>query len=285
MKERFPVFDASEELEEWSDEEVERLEQEWSGRLERFTAPTPSIESTLQLIANVKRSETHQPTDHRAELESYQQAQPLVRKLFDLLAAQWNVYGSRGWIGTAVLMIGATVLSATRARSDLPMHALLEWLTYVTLITIAVVAYAFWPKNEGMSILEKLSAYTLMQQLSARFVLVVGFQMIAAVPLSWMIGGDAASLGGLLLSWAVPMFLFGAVCFVLSNWVSTQAALGFCLALWTAQVLFHAKLKYFNLFSAPGEPYFLPSRLTALGISLLLFGLFYLWKRRAVQTA
>ncbi|ASS75300.1 hypothetical protein CIG75_10070 [Tumebacillus algifaecis] len=196
MKERFPVFDASEELEEWSDEEVERLEQEWSGRLERFTAPTPSIESTLQLIANVKRSETHQPTDHRAELESYQQAQPLVRKLFDLLAAQWNVYGSRGWIGTAVLMIGATVLSATRARSDLPMHALLEWLTYVTLITIAVVAYAFWPKNEGMSILEKLSAYTLMQQLSARFVLVVGFQMIAAVPLSWMIGGTPHRLAG-----------------------------------------------------------------------------------------
>ncbi|MFD2168595.1 hypothetical protein [Tumebacillus lipolyticus] len=277
MKDQNPFFELEEE--EVLEEELEELERSWSGRMERFTIPVPTLEQSLQLISSVKASVAPQQTALRAELEAYHRERLTLRKLCNLFLAQWNVYGGRSWLLTALLMALSTVGTITYLPLEPPIFVLIKWVSLTTLIMILSVSYAFWPKNEGMEILEKLSAYTLMQQLSARFVLVVGFHMIVSVPLASLIGSESASIGGLLLSWSIPMLFFGVTCFVIATLLSTKAAIGCCLLVWSIEVLFHEHLKVFDLFSAPGDLYFLESRWVAFGIILLLLSLFYNKKR------
>jgi hypothetical protein len=275
------------EFKRWEEEEeqleqLEQLEARWSARMERFTAPVPSTESILRLLERVKAEQVpvQKPADLRAELEAVQMRQSPLQTLFQLVSAQWNFYGSRSWLMTALLMVAASFGGTAYVPTGEPLLALMEWVKWMTLLIIVFVGWAFRSKNEGMRLLERLGAYSLVQQLSARFVLVIGFQMILAGVLSLFVRG--ASLGGFWLSWSIPMLFFGVALLALSTWANAKVAVGVSLGLWSLQFFAHQQLGAFDLFALPGMEHFAMSRWVTAGLTVALW---LVWRRRIGRVA
>ncbi len=62
------------------DHELSRLEKEWKNSFERFIAPEPSREQTLNLIREIKETDENKPVDMRATLEAQQETQSFHQK-------------------------------------------------------------------------------------------------------------------------------------------------------------------------------------------------------------
>ncbi len=256
-----------------NDQELEILEKEWKSRFDRFTAPEPSREMTLELIKRIKEAERDErPVDLRKELEEAQYSLSTKEKIANLFLSQWNFYGAKTWLLTGLVM---AVITFTISENSADAQAgFLSWIKWMTLIVIAVIGYAFRPENEGNEMLETLSYYPLTLQLFTRFMIVVGFQFVLTLPLSFVVlGKEATAL--YLVSTFMPVFFFGAFGFAGTFWLGPKAGLFLTLVLWFSQVFVKKKI----LFQAPGDEHFLIMNLALLGLSVLLISTTFLRNR------
>lgn len=246
------------------DQELDMLEKEWKTRFDRFTAPEPTRENTLDLIQRIKNTDQNQgPVDLRLELEAAQSSLSIKSKMMNLFLSQWNFYGTRSWLLTGLAM--AVVTFAVSENAADPLTGFLSWIKWITLLVIAVIAYSFRPRNEGNEIIETLSYYPIIQQMFTRFMIVMGFQLVLTLPLSFIVLGKDTTVAYLVGSF-IPIFFFGVLGFVTTLWLGQRLGLSLTLVIWFSQVF----VKKNTLFQAPSNDYFLILNLSILGLSILL---------------
>lgn len=244
-------------------QDLAKLEKEWKIHFDRFTAPEPTGEMTLDLIQKIKKAEQRQsPVDLRLELETAQKSLSTRERLVNLFLSQWNFYGATSWLFTGLLMI---VITLTISDTADPLLGFTSWIKWITLLVIAVIGYSFRPKNEGNEIIETLSYYPIIQQMFTRFIIVMGFQLVLALPLSFFVVEREGAMLYLVSSFT-PVFFFGAIGFVAIFWLGQKTGLSLTLFIWFSQVLLKKKL----LFQEPGNDYFLVMNVVILALSILL---------------
>jgi len=265
-------------LEEVSEnQELTKLEQEWKAHFDRFTAPEPTREMTLDLIQKIKNMEQNQsPVDLRQELETTQQSLSTRSKIINMFLSQWNFYGTTSWLLTALLMIAITFTISENFSDAVTGFA--SWIKWITLLVIGVIGYSFRPKNEGNEIIETLSYYPMIQQIFTRFMIVMGIQLVLTLPLSFVIVGKESTMLYLVSSF-IPVFFFGVIGFVAIFWLGQKIGLSITLFIWFSQVLLKKKL----LFQAPGDEYFIVMNVMVLVVSILLLSSVILKKRFSVD--
>ena len=249
------------------DHELSRLEKEWKSSFERFTAPDPSREQTLNLIQKIKEADESKPADMRATLEAQQETQSISSRVASLFLSQWNFHGGRSWLLTGIVLLVLTITinqNGGDAGADF-----LMWIKWITLIIIAGMGYAFRSKNEGNEIIETLSYYPLVQQMFTRFMIVMAIQFAITLPLSFIILGNVNSVFYLLSSFT-PILFFGVVGFVATMWLGQKIGILIALFVWFVQVLLEKQLTFAGLFQLPGNEYFLLTNIVVIGISILL---------------
>lgn len=249
------------------DKEFSHLENEWKKRFDRFTAPEPSREQTLDLLQKIKGMEEAKPVDLRVGLETEQGTQSMLSKVGNLFLSQWNFHGARSWLLTGIVMLIVTLTISLNMGSEVTTFT--TWIKWVTLIAIAGMGYAFRSKNEGNDIIETLSYHPLIQQVFARFVIVMTLQILITLPLSFMILGRANSMHYLLGSFT-PTLFFGVVGFVCIIWLGQKIGIALAVGIWFGQSLLEEKFQWASLFKLPTNEDFLLMNLVVIGISCLL---------------
>lgn len=249
------------------DKELMRLEKKWENRFDRFTAPEPSREQTLNLIQKIKSIEEAGLADLRIELEILQDSQTTSSKVMNLFLSQWNFHGARSWLFTGILMFVLTLTISQNTGEDVA--GFTTWIKWVTLIVIAVMGYAFRNKNEGNQLIETLSYHPLIVQMFMRFMIVMTLQLAITLPLSFVILGGTNSIYYLLGSFT-PVLFFGVIGFVSTIWFGQKISLLLALFVWFSQTIFEKKLLSVSLFQLPGNEGFLLMNIIVLGISILL---------------
>lgn len=245
-------------------QDLVKLENEWKSHFDRYTTPEPTREMTLDLIQNIKSIEQNQaPADVRIELETAQHSLSIKERVVNMFLSQWNFYGTTSWLLTGLVMIAITFIISENT-SD-PLFGFTHWIKWITLLVIAVIGYSFRPKNEGNEIIETLSYYPIIQQMFTRFMMVMGFQLVLALPLSLFVVGKESTIGYLVGS-LIPVFFFGVVGFVATFWLGQKIGLTLTLLIWFSQVLVKKKL----LFQVPGNDYFLLMNAIIFSLSILL---------------
>src|SRR5690606_12177115 len=204
------------------------------------------------------------PIDMRLELETTQHSLSTRAKIVNMFLSQWNFYGTTSWILTGLLMIAITFTISENYGDAVTGFA--SWIKWITLLVIAVIGYSFRPKNEGNEMIETLSYYPIIQQIFIRFIIVMGFQLVLTLPLSFIIVGTESTILYLVSSF-IPVFFFGVIGFVGIFWLGQKIGLSLTLFIWFSQILLKKKL----LFQSPGDDYFLVMNGIILGISILLF--------------
>lgn len=258
-------------------QELTKLEKEWKTHFDRFTAPEPTREMTLDLIQKIKNMEQEQsPVDLRIELETAQNSLSTRSKIVNLFLSQWNFYGTTSWLMTGLLMIAITFTISENSGDAIT--GFTSWIKWITFIVIGMIGYSFRPKNEGNEIIETLSYYSMIQQIFTRFMIVMGFQLVLMLPLSLLIiGKESTTL--YVVSSLIPVFFFGVIGFVAIFWLGQKIGLSIALFIWFSQVLVKKRL----LFQAPGDEYFLSVNVILLGVSILLLGSVLLKKHFSVK--
>jgi hypothetical protein len=254
-------------------QELAKLEKEWKTHFDRFTAPEPTREMTLDLIQKIKKIEESQsPVDLRLELETTQNSLSTRDKIVNIFLSQWNFYGTTSWLLTGFVMIAITFTISENSAD--PLFGFTNWIKWITLLVIAVIGYSFRPKNEGNEIIETLSYYPIIQQMFTRFMIVMGFQLVLALPLCFFIVGRESTTLYLVSSF-IPVFFFGVVGFVATFWLGQKIGLSLTLFIWFSQVLLKKEL----LFQVPGDDYFLVMNMIIFGLSILLLSTILLKNR------
>lgn len=259
------------------EQDLDMLEKEWKTHFDRFTAPEPTRENTLDLIQRIKNSDQNQsPVDLRLELERAQSSLSINSKMANLFLSQWSFYGAKSWLLTGLVM--AVVTFAVSENSADPLTGFLNWIKWITLLVIAAIGYSFRPRNEGNEIIETLSYYPIIEQMFTRFMIVMGFQFVLTLPLSFIVlGSDVTSL--YLVSSFIPVFFFGVIGFVATIWLGQKIGLSLTLVIWFSQVLVKKNI----LFQVPGDDYFLSMNLAILGFSVVLLSTILLKNRSSVK--
>ncbi|MCR2823838.1 hypothetical protein [Lederbergia panacisoli] len=254
-------------------QELSKTEKEWKTHFERFTAPEPTREMTLDLIQRIKNIEENEsPVDLRLELEMTQHSLSTKSKIVNMFLSQWNFYGMTSWLLTGLLMIAITFTISENYGDAITGFA--SWIKWITLLVIAAIGYSFRSKNEGNEIIETLSYYPMIQQIFTRFMIVMGFQLVLALPLCFVVVGKESTILYLVSSF-IPVFFFGVIGFAAIFWLGQKIGLSIALVIWFSQVLLKKKL----LFLAPSDDYFLVVNGIILSISILILSS-VLFKRR-----
>lgn len=197
------------------EKELLEMEKKWQEKFERFTAPEPSREQTFALLDSIRTASVEEQVyEMPAEIEQLQTSRTTFQKIRDLLRSQWTFYGMTSWLLTAVFMI---VLTTTIHANYEPQTGFVVWIKWMSFSLIALIAYLFRPRNEGNAILERLSYYPLIQQLFARFVIVMTMQGVIVFPLSFFFV-DSMEMFTYLVATYVPLFFFGVVGFISTIW-------------------------------------------------------------------
>lgn len=262
------------------DKELHELEKKWASRMERFTAPEPTREQTFMLLDNIRsQAAEEQPQDMRAELEQLQKSRTRIEQMFDLLASQWTFYGMRSWILTAMVML---ILTISVYGNDPGESGFSLWLKGMSFLMIILIAYAFRPRNQGNATLEELSYYPLIQQMFARFVIVMGVQLILALPLTFFLLGSASTMAYIFGTFT-PLFFFGTVGFASTFWLGGRAGTIITAFLWFMQILLDGQVKSFSLFRLPESDWFILANVFLILLSILLLGSIVLKREKATQ--
>ena len=249
------------------DHELGRMENEWENRFDRFTAPEPTREQTIDLIRKIKEVEEVKPVDMRAELEIEQESQTSSSRVQNLFLSQWNFHGARSWLLTGIVMLVLTITISQNMGSGVA--GFTTWIKWITLIVIAVMGYAFRAKNEGNHLIETLSYYPLIVQMFTRFIIVMALQLAITLPLSFIILGRANSILYLFGTFT-PILFFGVLGFVSTIWFGHRIGGLLALFVWFGQVLLENQLKFASLFQVSGNERFFFMNLVVLGVSCLL---------------
>lgn len=260
--------------------ELHELEQEWRSRMERFTAPEPTREQTFTLLDNIRNQAAEErPQDIRVDLEQLQQSRTPLEQIFDLLASQWTFYGMRSWILTAIVML---VLTLSVYGNDPGESGFSIWLKGMSFLMIVLIAYAFRPRNEGNATLEELSYYPLIQQMFARFVIVMGVQLILALPLIFFFLGSASTMTYIFGTFT-PLFFFGTVGFASTFWLGGRVGTIITSFLWFVQMLLDGQVQSLSLFRLPESDWFVLANVLLMFISILLLGSIALKREKVSQ--
>ncbi|GGP10769.1 hypothetical protein [Oceanobacillus neutriphilus] len=260
--------------------ELYELEKEWKSRMERFTAPEPTREQTFTLLENIRnQAAEEQPQNMRTELEQLQKSRTPFEQMVDLLASQWTFYGMRSWISTAIVML---ILTISVYGNDPGESSFSIWLKGMSFLMIVLIAYAFRPRNEGNAALEELSYYPLIQQMFARFVIVMGVQLTLALPLSFFLLGSA-STAAYFFGTFTPLFFFGTVGFVSTFWLGGRAGTIITAFLWFVQMLLDSQVQALSLFRLPESDWFVSANVLLMLISILLLGSIILKREKGAQ--
>lgn len=258
--------------------ELHELEQEWRSRMERFTAPEPTREQTFMLLDNIRNQAAEErPQDMRVELEQLQQSRTPLEQMLDLLTSQWTFYGMRSWILTAIVML---VLTISVYGNDLGVSGFSIWLKGMSFLMIVLIAYAFRPRNEGNATLEELSYYSLIQQMFARFVIVMGVQLILALPLIFFLLGSASTMAYIFGTFT-PLFFFGTVGFASTFWLGGRVGTIMTAFLWFVQMLLDGQVQSLSLFRLPESDWFMLANVLFMLLSILLLGSIVLKREKA----
>ncbi|MEK3886426.1 hypothetical protein [Bacillus sp. FSL K6-3431] len=258
------------------DQELSRLENEWKQRFDRYTAPEPTRENTMNLIQKIKEVEEIKPVDLRAEFEATQATQTMKEKVTNAFLSQWNFHGSASWILTGIVMLVLTITISQNTQNE--MTGFLAWIKWITLIIIAVMGYAFRSKNEGNQIIETLSYYPLIQQMFTRFIFVMGLQLVITLPLSIFILGNASSVLYLICAFT-PIFFFGVFGFVSTMWFGQKIGVFLTIFVWSTQILIDKQFQSTSLFQLPKNDYFLLINTGIFTASILLLSSILLKRR------
>lgn len=254
-----------------------KLEKDWESHFNQFTVPEPSREKTLDLIQKIKQMEQEQrPVDLRKELEMSQHSLSTSSKIRNMFLSQWNFYGTASWLLTGLLMIIIT-FSISENTNDTTL-GFTSWIKWITLLVITVVSYSFRPKNEGNEIIETLSYYPIIQQIFIRFLIVMGFQIILALPLSFIVIGKESTMLYIVSSF-IPVFFFGVMSFVAIFWLGQKLGLALTLLIWFSQIVVKKKI----LFQLPNDDYFFIMNLLVFGVSILILSSVFLKKNYMVN--
>ncbi|GIP38488.1 hypothetical protein J31TS4_17680 [Paenibacillus sp. J31TS4] len=305
---RDPADGETSSLTEAEEAELALLEGSWSGRLERFTAPEPAREDTARLIARVRerlREETAAsaepasaapPPETIAALRSDRRsaasgrpgaserateadpfAAPRVtpgRRWARLLRSQWHGYGTRSWLLTGLALLAAG--AAAYGSGAPPERQWTIWLYGITMLVIAVIGYAFRPRDEGTELLEQLGQYSVLEQTLARLAIVTGFQLAVALPVSAFVyrGESGLSVTAFTIGWTAPMLFLAVLGFVLIQWAGIRLAFTGILALWAFTLAAGERLAWMRWFLLADEPGFVTGRLWLLGAAAVLLALY-----------
>lgn len=264
------------------DNELTRLENEWRHRFDRFTAPEPTREQTLDLIRKIKEVDEVKPVDLRAELEMQQEAQSTSSRVMNLFLSQWNFHGARSWLLTAIVMLILTLTISQNGEAS--GGDFLTWIKWVSLIVIAGMGYAFRSKNEGNHIIETLSYTPVIQQMFTRFLIVMVLQLVITLSLSFIVLGGTNSVFYVLGS-LTPILFFGVVGFVSTMWLGQKIGIAITLFVWFGQVLLEKQSTSISLFQLPGDGNFLLVNIIGVGVSFLLLSSIVLKNKRMRDAA
>jgi len=194
----------------------------------------------------------------------------------NMFLSQLNFYGTTSWLLTGLLMIAITFTISDNSADA--MTGFSSWIKWITLLVIGVIGYSFRPKNEGNEIIETLSYYPMILQILTRFMIVMGFQLVLTLPLSFIVVGKESTVLYLVSSF-IPVFFFGVMGFVAIFWLGQKIGLSITLFIWFSQVIIKKKL----LFQAPGDDYFLVMNMIILVLSILLLSSVLLKRRFSVN--
>lgn len=217
-------MDSQIELEELSNEELDELEsieKRMEPRLSKLMVPVPSREDTFRLIEFVKKNGDSEIVQEKEELDLFQQTSSKEKqysRLLGLIRSQWNAYGFRSWLTTGGSIVATGYIASTYHTEKY--NDLFLWTLGLTLIILGTIVYAFRPRDQGTMILEQLGKYSLLEQTLTRLILVMLFQIIVAVPLSFLFIDQGAqnSLSGFIVGWSIPVISVALICFVFIQW-------------------------------------------------------------------
>lgn len=217
-------MDSKIELDQLSNEELDELksiEKRMEPRLSSLTAPVPSREDTLQLIEFVKKNGDGEKVQEKEEIDLFQRTsshEKQYSRLFGLIRSQWNAYGFRSWLTTGGSIVATGYIASTYHTEKY--NDLFLWTLGLTLIILGTIVYAFRPRDQGTMILEQLGKYSLLEQTLTRLILVMLFQIVAAIPLSFIFIDQGAqnSLIGFIVGWSIPVISVALICFVFIQW-------------------------------------------------------------------
>ncbi|WP_422656700.1 hypothetical protein ACK8P5_13000 [Paenibacillus sp. EC2-1] len=216
--------DSKIELDELSNEELDELEsieKRMEPRLSSLTVPVPSREDTFQLIEFVKKNGAGDVVQEPEELDLFQQTssnEKQCSRLLGLIRSQWNAYGFRSWLTTGASIVATGYIASTYHTEKY--NDLFLWTLGLTLIILGTIVYAFRPRDQGTMILEQLGKYSLLEQTLTRLILVMLFQIVVAVPLSFIFIDQGAqnSLIGFIVGWSIPVISGALISFVFIQW-------------------------------------------------------------------
>lgn len=262
---------------------LESLEEHWRTRLLSVKVPEPSRENSIALIDAVKNSGVQE-----REREVLPFDETIGKKFLNLIISQWNVYGTRSWGATGAAIATAGFI-ALKAQND-KYNALFIWIIGLTVTVLAAVIYAFRPRDEGTVILQKLGKYSMMEQTMARLVLVTIFQILAALPLSYILyhRGVEVSLADFLLGWSVPVISAAVICFVCVQWFGQwgNAIILFGMAGLLILSPENVRLNLMNMISHPETESFYTVRGIMLSAAALLMLIYWIrWRNGRKEVA
>lgn len=249
------------------DEKLAQMEKKWENNFERFTTPIPTVEQTFELINKIRENIELQPIDIREELEVQQGKQSIRERITNLFLSQWNFYGSRSWLYTGLVMLFLCLTINQNAENAISGY--IHWIKWGTLFVILFIAYAFRTKDEGNYIIEKLSYYSLIHQMFARFTIVMGVQFLISLPLSYFVLGNSSSILLVFTSFST-MFFFGVTGFISIFWFGHKIGSLITLMVWMIQLIFESKLNIAYLFQAPSSDTFIYMHIFTIILSFLL---------------
>lgn len=261
------------------DKELLELEKKWQEPFRQFTTSTPSVEDSLQLIERIKKDEqVNKPIDLRLPLEESQASQTWKEKILHIFLSQWTFQGMRSWLATGLLMALLTMI--IHFNIDEKETGFLLWIKLVTLLMIGVITYVFRSRNEGNDIIERLSYYPLVHQMSARFLIVLVIQLAIAFPFLFFLVGKESILTYLVGTF-IPLFFFAVLGFVATGWFGQKIGVGITCVVWGLQLYLEQKSVFLSLFQSSDESHFYLAQGVALCLSFLLL-ISLRWKFRLV---
>src|SRR5690625_404640 len=116
----------------------------------------------------------------------------------------------------------------------------------------------------------------------ARFVIVMGVQLILALPLIFFLLGSASTMVYIFGTFT-PLFFYGAVGFVSTFWLGGRAGTIFTSFLWFMQILLDGQEKSFSLFRLPESDWFMLANVLLMFISIVLLGSIVIKREKAAQ--
>ena len=144
------------------------------------------------------------------------------------------------------------------------------------------IAYMFRPRDEGTAILEDLSYCPFIQQMFARFLIMMGMQGIIILPFTVYITGTADVMTYLAATY-IPLLFFGVIGFTSTIWLGGKLGSIATGTLWTAFIFIDQQIEHISIFRIAQHETILFSIGTIIAMSGLLLSTYQLKSKKVTQ--